>query len=64
MWINIIVDCIGPMVAAEPRQELDKANFVSLTIDASNWKEQGCWRAGTLSPDLWQWDNEGGGAFL
>jgi len=34
------------MIAAELRQELDKANFVSLTIDASNRNEQGRRRAG------------------
>jgi len=52
------------MIAAELRQELDKANFVFLTIDDSNWKEQGRRRAGKLAPDLSYWDNEGGGAFL
>jgi len=38
------------MIAAELRQELDKENFVSLTIDASNRKEQGRQTAGTLAP--------------
>ena len=35
------------MIAAELCQELDKENFVSVTIDASNRKEQGHRRAGT-----------------
>ena len=35
----VIVNCIGPMVAADLRQELGKANFVTVTIDASNRKE-------------------------
>jgi len=42
-----IVNCISPMIAAELCQELDKENFVSVTIDASNRKEQGHRRAGT-----------------
>jgi len=46
----VIVDCIAPMIAAELRQELDRVNFVSLTIDSSNRKEQGRRRAGTLAP--------------
>jgi len=33
MWIKNIVNCIAPMIAAELRQELDEANFVSVTID-------------------------------
>jgi len=35
------------MIAAELRQDLDKVNFVSVTIDASNRKEQGRRKAGT-----------------
>ena len=35
----VIVNCIGSMVAADLRQELGKANFVTVTIDASNRKE-------------------------
>ena len=38
------------MIAAELRHELDKANFVSVTIDASNRKEQGRRRAKALLP--------------
>jgi len=29
-----IVNCIAPMTAVELRQEFDKANFVSVTIDS------------------------------
>ena len=36
------------MIAAELRQELDKVNCVSLTVDVSNRNEQGRRRAGTL----------------
>jgi len=36
------------MIAAELRQELDKANFISVATDASKKKEQGRRRAGTL----------------
>jgi len=28
---SVIVNCISPMIAAELRQELDKADFVSVT---------------------------------
>ena len=34
-----IVNCIAPMVAGDLREELGKANFVTVTIDASNKKE-------------------------
>jgi len=37
-----------PIIAAELLQELDKANFLSITIDGLNSKEQGCWKAETL----------------
>ena len=63
----VIVDCIAPMIAAELRQELDKANFIYLTIDALKSKEQ---RAGTLESGniglltFHSGGNEGGGAFL
>jgi len=40
------------MIAAELQQELDKLNFVSFTVDASNRKEQGRQRAGTYPPAL------------
>jgi len=40
------------MIAAELCQELDTANVVSVTIDASNWKEQGRRRAGNWAPYL------------
>ena len=35
----MVVNCSAPMIAAELRRELSKANFVSITIDASNKKE-------------------------
>ena len=35
----VIVNAIAPMVAADLRQELGKANFVTVTIDALNRKE-------------------------
>ena len=44
---SVIVNCIAPIIAAELRQELDKANFVSVTVDASTIKEQGRWRPET-----------------
>jgi len=44
---SVIVNCVGPIIAAELRQELDKTNFVSVTIDASKRKEQGRRIAGT-----------------
>jgi len=47
---SVIVNRIAPMIAAELRHELDKANFVSVTIDASNRKEQGRRRAKALLP--------------
>jgi len=34
----VIANAIAPMVAADLRQELGKANFVTVTIDASNRK--------------------------
>jgi len=42
---SVIVKCIAQIVAAELRQELDKANFVSVTIDGPHSEEPGCWRA-------------------
>jgi len=44
---SVIVKCIAPIIAAELRQELDKANFVSAAIDGPNSKEQSCWKAET-----------------
>jgi len=44
---SVIINCFAPMIAAELHQNLDKVNFVSLTTDASNRKEQGHRRAGT-----------------
>ena len=35
----MVVNCSAPMIAAELRRELNKANFVFVTIDASNKKE-------------------------
>jgi len=35
---SVVVNCIAPMIAAELCQDLDKVNFVSVTIDASNKK--------------------------
>ena len=35
----VIVNCIAPMVTADLRQELGRANFVTVTIDASNMKK-------------------------
>jgi len=49
------------MLVAELRQELHKVNFVSLTVDASNRKEQGHWRAGTLPFALSEGGGKGGG---
>ena len=43
----MIVNCIAPMIAAELRQELDKANFASVTTEVTNRKAQGRQRAGT-----------------
>jgi len=43
---SVILNCIAPMIAVELRQELDKTNFVSVTVDSSK-KEQGRRRAGT-----------------
>ena len=42
---SVIVKCIVPITTVELRQELDKTNFVSVTIDGPNSKEQRCWRA-------------------
>ena len=36
---SALLHSIAPMIAAELRQELDKANFISVTLDASNRKE-------------------------
>nr|CAB3264501.1 Numb protein [Phallusia mammillata] len=36
---SVVVNCIVPMLVAELRLELKKANFVTVTIDASNRKE-------------------------
>jgi len=35
----VLTNCIAPMIATELRQELNKANFISASIDASNRKE-------------------------
>ena len=35
----MLINCIAPMIAAELRQELKKASFISASIDASNRKE-------------------------
>jgi len=43
---SVIVTCVAPIIAAERCREFDKANFVSVTIDASKSKEQGRRRAG------------------
>jgi len=43
---SVILNCIAPMIAVELRQELDKTNFVSVTVGSSK-KEQGRRRAGT-----------------
>ena len=43
---SVIVGCFAPMIAAELHQELDKVNFVSLTIDTSKRKGQGRRKAG------------------
>jgi len=56
------------MIAAELRQDLDKVNFVSVTIDASNRKEQGRRRVWTCRGQcplhFHKRGNGGGGAFL
>jgi len=51
------------MIAAELRQELDKVNCVSLTVDGSNRKQQGHRRAGTLPLPFHKGHNGGGDAF-
>ena len=35
----VLTNCFAPMIAAGLRQELNKANFISAAIDASNRKE-------------------------
>ena len=35
----VLTNCIAPMITAELRQELNKANFILASIDASNRKE-------------------------
>ena len=35
----MLTNCIAPIIADELRQELNKANFMSASIDASNRKE-------------------------
>ena len=35
----VLTNCIAPMIAAELRQELNKANFISASISASYRKE-------------------------